>query len=257
MEDLLFRKPSLSSPEPDLQVDEIEKIEKVLPRILAGEPLPYLTGLTWFDRLRLKVNSSVLIPRPETEELVLWMTEYYTSGSRSTPLKILDIGTGSGCIALALSSRLPGAEIYGVDISSPAIALAQENASELSLPVQFYRADLMDGLQALPILGQWDAIVSNPPYISRSERNEVDEMVVQYEPHQALFVEDDDPLIFYRHLSLYASGSLRTGGVLWLESGIHRSESLIQLLEDAGFTGIQLKKDLNGKDRMWMAVWAG
>jgi release factor glutamine methyltransferase len=240
-------------------------------RLKMSYPVQYLTGETEFFGLKLKVGPQVLIPRPETEELVQWILEdrergtgHPAAASEKVPVRILDAGTGSGCIALALASRLHDSIVTATDIHPPALDLASENARSLGLKVDFMELDILadplagwstpgdpagSGLQAAG--GEaFDLIVSNPPYIPESERGSLDANVREFEPPSALFVPDADPLIFHRNLAGFAMRKLRKDGLLYLEIHEKSGEGVRQVLEQAGLCDIVLRKDLNGKDRM-------
>jgi release factor glutamine methyltransferase len=231
-----------------LEREQEDLLLEDLRALLAGEPVQYVLGEAWFDGLLLRVNRHVLIPRPETEELVHWVAE----SGLSAPA-ILDIGTGSGCIPLALQKRLPEAMIAGLDISGEALALAKENATRHRLPVRFLRADILDETTWTGLSG-YDLIVSNPPYIIQREKKDMHERVLDYEPHLALFVPDEDPLLFYRKIARFANMHLDPGGALYLEINEALGAETVRLLEQEGFKQIILKKDLQGKDRMIRAV---
>lgn len=208
-------------------------------------PIQYLLGSAHFYGLELEVNEAVLIPRPETEELADWIVKTVKDGNS---LRFLDIGTGSGCIALALKSACPEAEVKGVDVSEAALALARRNASRLGLKVVLVQADIFD--PAFEAGGKADVIVSNPPYVKRSEKALMKRNVLEYEPHLALFVPDEDPLLFYNRIADVAWNLLKEGGWLFFEINEGLWREVEELLTDKGFHAIELKKDLNGKYRM-------
>ncbi len=218
-------------------------LERVLRQLAQDRPVQYIIGYTFFAGLRLSVREGVLIPRPETEELVEWMCERLPSEGA---LRIWDLGTGSGAIALALAARRPQAEVTGLDVSSEALTIAQENARLNHLNVRFVQADLLR--EALP--GPLDVIVSNPPYVTRSEAAQMAENVLRYEPHQALFVEDDDPLLFYRTIAERGVESLRPGGWLYFEINERFGEETLNLLREQGYVEAELRNDMFGKPRM-------
>lgn len=240
--DRILRKTELLEPEQEalLLAD--------LRTLLTGKPVQYVLGEAWFDGMLLQVNEHVLIPRPETEELVHWVAE-----SAPVAPAILDIGTGSGCIPLALQKRLPEAMITGLDISVEALALAKENATCQRLPVRFLKADILDKATWTDLPG-YDLIISNPPYIAQREKKDMHDRVLDYEPHLALFVPDDDPLLFYRQIARFTNRHLYPGGALYLEINEALSADTVRLLEQEGFKEIVLRKDLQGKDRMIRAT---
>lgn len=239
--------------QPDLNLtkEEEQPLFDCLVRLKKEEPVQYVLGETFFYGMRLKVNPSVLIPRPETEELVNWIVEDLTN--LSPPLEILDIGTGSGCIAIALARSLPEARLYAIDNSEEALKIARENAEMNQVNVQFREADI----RKLDELGlRFNVIVSNPPYVRNSEKSRMKANVLKYEPHQALFVHDDDPLFYFKHITRLATINLKPGGAVYLEVNQYLSRETTRLLEDQKFSEIEPRKDFLGNDRMIKAVWA-
>ncbi len=239
--------------QPDLNLtkEEEQPLFDCLVRLKKEEPVQYVLGDTFFYGMRLKVNPSVLIPRPETEELVNWIVEDLTN--LSPPLEILDIGTGSGCIAIALARSLPEARLYAIDNSEEALKIARENAEMNQVNVQFREADI----RKLDELGlRFNVIVSNPPYVRNSEKSRMKANVLKYEPHQALFVHDDDPLFYFKHITRLATINLKPGGAVYLEVNQYLSRETTRLLEDQKFSEIEPRKDFLGNDRMIKAVWA-
>ncbi len=220
--------------------------------LLAHTPVQYVLGKTWFAGMPFMVNENVLIPRPETEELVDWIVQ-----SNTTPVKkaILDIGTGSGCIPITLKKKMSFALVEAMDISANAIAIAQQNATALGADVHFYTLDIFDK-QATSELGIYDIIVSNPPYIKQSEATDMLANVLQYEPAIALFVPDEDALVFYKAIAVFAKSHLGQNGQLFFEINEALGAAVCTLLEEHGFTAVELRKDLQGKDRMVKAVLA-
>jgi release factor glutamine methyltransferase len=219
-------------------------ISKIIERLKAYEPIQYILGETEFCGLTLKVNPSVLIPRPETEELVHWITE--TELPEETIL--LDIGTGSGCIALALKKLIPQAKVLALDVSEDALTTARENAETNGLNVEYFRADILSRENF-----KWitcDVIVSNPPYVRESEMKHMFPNVLKYEPRQALFVPDADPLLFYRRIAAFAQKHLHEEGWLFFEINEVLGNEILYLLESKAFRNIEMKKDLFGKNRM-------
>lgn len=234
---------------PEAQTD---RLREVLEGLLAGRPLQYLLGETEFFGLKLKVNPSVLIPRQETEELVDWIIKTRLDRdlpSGSEKAGYLDIGTGSGCIAIALKKQLPDAGVWACDVSEGALQLAGENARRNSTAVSFKQADILDA-ETWHDFPSFDVIVSNPPYVTTAEKELMTSNVVDHEPHLALFVENDDPLLFYRQIAAFARRKLRSGGLLFFEINESYGAETCELLRKAGFQNIELRKDLNGKDRM-------
>ena len=221
------------------------QIKEIVHRLTQFEPIQYILGETEFYGLNFTVNPSVLIPRPETEELVDWII----NDSRDSAPCILDIGTGSGCIPVALVKNLPGSSAEGWDISAEALITASRNALINQAEVSFRCVDVLNSTQLKPT-GYYDIIVSNPPYITPAEKVHMQQNVTQFEPHLALFVPDNDPLIFYRKIAELAMGHLRSGGHLYLEINEKFGNQTADLLASHGFIKIILKQDINGKERM-------
>jgi release factor glutamine methyltransferase len=227
-----------------ISATDFEKIEAIILRLKIFEPIQYILGETEFYGLKLKVNPSVLIPRPETEELVQFITKSNLPGNSI----ILDIGTGSGCIALALKSQLKNAEVFGVDVSENALEVARKNALENSLDVGFFQSDILKWNEF-----EWknfDVIVSNPPYIRESEKLQMHSNVLNFEPENALFVTDADPLIFYKSIAAFAKKHLTKSGILFFEINENLGLEMNEMLVDFGFCDIEIRKDINGKNRM-------
>jgi release factor glutamine methyltransferase len=224
---------------------ELLKIHFVLKDLKKGIPLQYILGETQFMGLNLKVNSSVLIPRQETEELIDWIIQSHKKNELN---KILDIGTGSGCIALALKKYFKNAEVHAVDVSEDALKIAQENAFKNDLQIIFHQIDIFSDGFKLP--QNLDLLVSNPPYVKKSEANSMHPNVLNYEPHLALFVPDDDALIFYKRICELAKRYLREKAWLYFEINQNLAEEMNQLLTKYNFKNIELKKDISGNFRM-------
>lgn len=218
--------------------------ERITAELAAGRPVQYVVGHTEFCGLTLRVREGVLIPRPETEELVGRIVAEHPDARR-----ILDIGTGSGCIALALKQALPEAGVTAVDLSEQALEIARENGEATGLEVTFRQADALAGVER-EVEGEFDVIVSNPPYVPQSDCARMRENVTRYEPHCALFVPDDDPLCFYRAIARSARGLLRPGGGLWFEIYETFGDALCQLFAGEGFRDIRLYYDFHDKPRM-------
>lgn len=206
-----------------------------------NRPVQYLLGYTWFYNFKIKVNEKVLIPRPETEELVSIIVEKHPSAQR-----IIDWCTGSGCIGLAIKSGIPEAEVMGYDLSEEAIEVAKRNAFDLSLEVEFQTKDV---LKDWPPLAQPDLIVSNPPYVCESEAQDMESNVLDFEPHLALFVPDVDPLLFYRHLFEKGYAELKKGGSLYAEINPHYAKHILILAKSKPWAEVTLMKDFQGKER--------
>jgi release factor glutamine methyltransferase len=228
--------------------ETVTRFADMLDRLKGWEPVQYVTGLTWFYGFPIEVDQNVLIPRQETEELVDWVLK--ETGDK--PLTSLDIGTGSGCIAIALAGNRPSMQVSACDFSMAALELARKNASKNGLPIDFFRYDLLDGTTGLP--GRYHRVVSNPPYVRESEKSTILRNVLDYEPDTALFVPDADPLLYYRQITLLCRKSLLDGGKLFFEINENLAREVVRLLESAGFFAIEVRKDLNGKERMVRAV---
>lgn len=231
--------------------EQHKKVNIFIDKLKKFVPIQYILGETEFYGLPFYVNESVLIPRPETEELVDWIQHEH---KRNANLHMLDIGTGSGCIAISLKHLLPTSTVDAFDISEKALETAQSNANRNHLEVHFSKVDI---LNAPDFDKKWDIIVSNPPYIPEQEKAEILPNVLNHEPHLALFVPDADPLLFYRHIALFAQKQLNSNGKLYFE--IHRDagKSCVDLLTELGFTDVELRKDISGNDRMVRAVSVG
>ncbi len=234
-----------------LFLQEINDIRQIVERLKLHEPIHYIIGTKEFCGIKLSVNPAVLIPRPETEELVEWIKE-----SEISPDSILDIGTGSGCIALSLKKLIPGACLAGCDVSPDALALAKRNAEINALEVPFMEADILRWY-SIPWPGKFGLIVSNPPYVTESERAEMNKNVLDYEPHKALFVEDDNPLKFYKAIVNFSSEWLIPEGKLYFEINETFGMQMISLMHGKGFRNIEIKRDLQGKERMIRGTWPG
>jgi len=231
---------------PDLMLSKEEEapLFSALSRLKKEYPVQYITGKTYFLDMELSVNEHTLIPRPETEELVRWILD--DSDTAGTELRILDVGTGSGCIAIGISAKLPSASVTAVDVSGGALQMARENAELQGCSIQFNQCNILEedlDEQA------WDVIVSNPPYVKDSEKEDMSSNVKNFEPSLALFVPDHDPLKFYRRIIELASVSLNTGGRLYFEINEALGKQMVELFEAHNFSEIELRKDIFGKDR--------
>jgi release factor glutamine methyltransferase len=230
-----------------LSESELLKVYMPLKRLRTGEPLQYVLGTVEFHGMRLHVGPSVLIPRPETEELVELILV-----SRKQRTSILDIGTGSGCIALALKRALPKAEVFGMDVSKAALAVANRNAEQLGLKVNWIHEDVLSEGTRLP--DQLDLVVSNPPYVPLNDQTEMTTQVLDHEPHVALFVPDEDPLRFYRAIARKAWDALVPGGELWFEGHHHHAADVVTLLAGLGYASPRVLRDLSGAQRFIHAI---
>jgi len=260
----LNRADYLLKKEQDISITDISKFESVLKELKTGKPIQYIIGEAHFYGLTLKVNESVLIPRPETEELVEWMLKSVAScelqvmGFNPTThnpqlTTILDIGTGSGCIAIALKKNLPNTAVYALDIAADSLEIAKQNAELNKVHVEFIHQDILTpSISHLP--SSISIIVSNPPYITEHEKSEMHSNVLSHEPHRALFVSNEKPLLFYEAIANFALKNLQQNGLLFFEINENLGQQAVSLLKDKGFKNIELKKDMQGKDRMIKAA---
>jgi len=230
---------------------ELESVLSIIKRLKEDEPIQYITGKAWFDDLQFHVSPTVLIPRQETEELVYWIVNDHKN---NPPKRILDIGTGSGSIAITLAKHFPQAEVVGWDISEQALDIAEKNKKELNVPnVTFKKVDVL----AIEALDQaYDIVVSNPPYIPQKFSEQMESQVTKYEPELALFVPNEDPLLFYRTIAEIVSKSNNSNRAsqLYFEINEFYKHETVELLSGIGFTSVKPKKDLNGNWRMVKAV---
>jgi release factor glutamine methyltransferase len=231
---------------PDFEIDTIQILqwETVLSQLKDQKPIQYILGETEFFGLRFYVDKNTLIPRPETEELVEWIIK---DNANTKDLKILDIGTGSGCIAISLAKNIPYATVFAIDVSEKALAVAKKNAQRNDVSVTFLEKNI---LETEDLEHQFDVIVSNPPYVRHLEKAEIHQNVLAFEPHLALFVEDNDALLFYRKIAELAKKNLSKNGLLYFEINQYLGKEMVELLQQYDFKNIQLKKDVYGNDRM-------
>lgn len=236
--------------EETLTVEDLAKFEHLLAQLATGKPIQYILGEAHFFGLTFKVNPEVLIPRPETEELVDWMIKTVQNSTLATDNKrLLDIGTGSGCIAIALKKHLPQFEVEGLDIATSSLDVAKENAELNGVRVEFRQQDI---LQMPPEKSQepYAIIVSNPPYITQTEKKSMHQNVMANEPYRALFVSNENPLVFYEAIANFAQLNLIPGGLLFFEINEYLGKETVELLSSKSFNCIELRKDMQGKDRM-------
>jgi release factor glutamine methyltransferase len=231
-------------PETALPEATVARIQGGVAELLAHRPLQYITGVTSFCGLPMEVNGAVLIPRPETEELVQWVLNSHRWAAGDV---LIDLCTGSGCVAVALAHAAPSAAVVACDISREALDVAQRNARRNGAGVRFLEYDVLSGA-AWPI--DAEAIVCNPPYVRQSEKASMEPNVLLYEPHAALFVDDSDPLVFYRALARFAQQHLKANGLLFMEINEALGRETAAVFTRAGFASTELRRDLNGKDRM-------
>ena len=240
---------------PDLvfSEEEIGVWNAILEQLKQEIPIQYLLGKTSFYGLDFEVNEAVLIPRSETEELVEWILESQKSKVESQKVKILDIGTGSGCIAISLAKNLPDATVFALDVSEEALATAKINAANNSVNVTFIHQNI---LETEDLLQQFDIIVSNPPYVRNLEKEEIKKNVLENEPHLALFVADNDALVFYKKIAQLAQKNLLPNGQLYFEINQYLGKEMVDLLEKMNFKTVELRKDIYGNDRMTKASFS-
>lgn len=233
----------------EMTAEKTAELNKIFGRLMKGEPVQYVLGCAEFCGRWFSVRPGVLIPRPETEELCAWIT---ADSKASASPKVLDIGTGSGCIAITLQLDMPESKVTAWDISADALDVARENAQQLGANVNFVK---LDALNAKPE-GEWDVIVSNPPYICEKEKKDMAVNVLEHEPHTALFVPDADPLLFYRAITRLAVQTLSKGGRLYFEINPIYADDTCHMMQTEGMTAVELRSDMYGKQRMAKGVKA-
>ncbi|MGD1839897.1 MAG: peptide chain release factor N(5)-glutamine methyltransferase [Thermonemataceae bacterium] len=221
--------------------------EQSLQRLVMQEPIQYIIGEAYFYGRKFNVSPDVLIPRPETEELVAWLL---TNTPVDKPLRILDVGTGSGCIAITLAKYLPKAQVYALDVSAKALQITEENARSHQVTLVLVETDILHTDFSEQ---DFDVIVSNPPYVAEAEKAAMDDNVLEYEPHLALFVPDDKALVFYEAIAQFAKVHLRKGGALYFELNARFAKETEALMKEIGFQSVQIKEDMQGKQRFLKA----
>ena len=231
----------------NLSITEKQKITHIVERLKKNEPIQYVLGKTEFYGLDFIVNSSVLIPRPETEELVEWVL----SETKQINPHLLDIGTGSGCIAVALAKHLHYGTVDAWDISEDALKVAKDNATLNQVSIKFTKVNVLESIE---IEKRFDIIVSNPPYITESEKNILEKNVLDFEPHEALFVPDEESLIFYNRISDIALKILNSKGYLYFEINQAKGTDVMDLLKRKGFENVELRNDISGNNRIIRAM---
>lgn len=254
---LLIKWQQLNIIQKELSNAEVEHFNKILNRLLTGEPIHYILGYTWFYGLKFEVNPNVLIPRPETEELVDLVMNYCRQHNINAPT-IIDLGTGSGCIPISLKKNLPQAQVYGVDVMPGAIATASHNACLNKADVVFIEADMLktDALiTAIKIAQSPVILISNPPYIAQKEAGSIHDNVLKHEPHTALFVSDDDALLFYKAIASYVHSALKPDDSVWLEINPLFAQETLSLFSNLSTTNqSSIINDLSGKQRFVNAL---
>ncbi len=242
----LKRTDILRNPDKPITPEANKRVQKTLQELLLHKPVQYVLGETWFYHMKLKVNEHVLIPRPETEELVEQLIK--DRKSKLTDPAILDIGTGSGCIPIAIKKNLPASIVTGIDISKPALKLAKENAALQHAYVNFKQVDFLDE-STWSSMPAYDIIISNPPYIPVSEKVKLEKHVTDFEPHLALFVPDKSPLIFYEKIAIFGKEHILPHGKIYLETHEGHARETAALFQDF-YQTVMIKKDMYGKERM-------
>ena len=238
-------------PEKEITLEQAERFNNIRSRLQTGEPVQYILGYTEFYGLPFKVTPSVLIPRPETEELVEWVL---TCVDKSQPeINMLDIGTGSGCIAISLKKNLPKAQVSAIDISTGALDVAKQNAVLNEVDIKFIEADILNP-STFSLQYPAQIIISNPPYVTLHDKMQMHANVTDFEPHTALFVPEDNPLLFYKAIADFAVEKLKPNGLLFLEINESLGNETVEMLKVKGFKNIELRKDMSGRDRMIKAT---
>jgi release factor glutamine methyltransferase len=249
-------------PNTTVNKEEEQPLFEALAQLKQERPLQYILGTAHFMDMEFAVNEDVLIPRPETEELVQWIMDDVKNqtsdirnqtsdiGQCTSEIRILDIGTGSGCIAIALAKHIPSAKVYALEISGKALDVARKNAEANTVDITFLKQSILEPEPELALALEFDIIVSNPPYVRELEKKEIKKNVTDHEPHLALFVSDDDPLLFYRAIAHFANKNLAKKGSLYLEINQYLGAETQALLKAHNFSEIELRKDIFGNDRM-------
>jgi release factor glutamine methyltransferase len=241
----------------ELSNGDIEILSRFTSELEQGRPVQYVLGYTWFCGMKFAVNEKVLIPRPETEELCEWLLSHISipiAIGITSHISLLDVGTGSGCIAVALKRKYPGASVHAMDVSGAALGIAMKNAAANGTEIFFHEGDILSETIQKSITTKFDVIVSNPPYVRKSEMASMAENVRRYEPHTALFVDDSDPLVFYRAIASFAKTHLKSRGQLFFEINEAMGRQVHDLLLDKGFRDVEIKNDISGKERMVRAA---
>ncbi|MBN2868577.1 MAG: peptide chain release factor N(5)-glutamine methyltransferase [Flavobacteriaceae bacterium] len=245
-----------------IEDDFVIKYESALEALQNHKPIQYIIGKTEFYGLPFYVNENTLIPRPETEELVELILSNTTANNHlelvevNNQFNVLDIGTGTGCIAISLAKQLPNANVSAIDVSAKALEIAKKNAQLNQVDINFIENDILKIRDSeLDSTSKFDIIVSNPPYVRQLEKQQMQDNVLNHEPHLALFVKDDNPLIFYRAITQFATKNLKPNGKLYFEINEYLGKEMIELLEEFSFKNIQLRQDLFGKDRMIKGIF--
>lgn len=231
----------------DFPDEAIEDLKGYAKRIMAGEPVQYITGIANFYGFNFKVNKHALIPRPETEELVNWVLEDLKG--KNLQYDLIDIGTGSGCIPITLKKKKPTLRVFGVEQSLDALNVARINARKFDVEFPVYKFDFLDD-GYWENLSSYDIIVSNPPYVAHSERDKMDHHVLDYEPNMALFTPDDNYLVFYERVAAFSKSHLKPEGTIYMEMNEFKVDEIVDVFKSAGYKNVETRKDLQGKERM-------
>lgn len=239
----------LINTEMEFAPENVKLLKQAIDRLMANEPIQHILGEADFYGRKFKVNADVLVPRQETEELI----RLIVNENKQPALKILDIGTGSGCIACSLASEIADSEVHGLDVSEQALTIANENSHLLQCAVKFSKLDILT--EDLPQKG-FDIIVSNPPYVLESEKTIMHQNVLDFDPHLALFVNDEDPLLFYHTIAVKSRIAIKNGGKLYFEINEKFGNEVAELVKDFGFTRVKTHQDINGKDRFVSASYS-
>jgi len=245
----ITRADMIKEPESILDLDTIQAINDCLPALLQHKPVQYITGEAWFYKMKLKATPAVLIPRPETEEMADMVIRYLKGKPGA---QVLDIGTGSGCISIAIKKNCPDAEITAIDVSMDALAIAKENAQKLQTEIAFLEINFLEE-SSWKLLHSFDVIVSNPPYIPESEKEKLDKNVTAFEPHTALFVTNSRPLVFYEMIALFGRSYLKNNGMMFMETHEDLAEDVEALFQN-DFYKSTVVKDISGKNRFVIAT---
>ena len=235
----------------EIQETAMKSFDQAMQELCSGKPIQYVISKSWFNGTRLKVDAKVLIPRPETEELCSRIKADYVAQQKQ-PFSILDIGTGSGCIAIDLKTHFPRSMVTAIDNSRDALEIASENARTNQCAISFLQADILDQV-SWPVLGKYNIIISNPPYVLENEKNRMHRNVIEFEPVQALFVDDHDPLIFYRAISAFAVTHLIPPARLYFEINERFGKKVSELVHSFGFNEVRVIHDFHGKERFVVA----
>ena len=231
-----------------ISTEQQNLLSKITSELQQHKPVQYAIGEAWFMGMKLLVNEQVLIPRPETEELANWIIQDIKT-NKKMEISVLDIGTGSGCIPIAIKQLLPYTSVTAIDISEGALQIAKMNSVSQNVLIDFLLLDILDEV-SWQQLGQFDIIVSNPPYIRTSEGLSMRKNVMEYEPHLALFVSDNDPLLFYKKIAAFAKTHLNQTGIIYVEVNEELAQEVASVFHQNGFFNIEIRKDMQGKDRM-------